>query len=246
MKGLISFLLVVILIGTILIAFSSFVSVQDFQYKDTLSLENNYYKAQDVKHAIVHAAKKGAEEGHIIYNIKYELWKECVCLTCVQEPLVSCVIPDDKVCPECLEKPALDKEIKDRIIAHLNSLNEHFEDEFNAEGRYDIKLWCGDATQRELTNLGLQIQGDKTAKTKTQIGSDDCKEYITVKVHGEGVTAWALVRFEKPGFFGLGDETYRVIGMSMYDHNTDIGTVGFIPDTEEFKVGVGGMVPVIP
>jgi hypothetical protein len=117
-RGMISFLLVSLFIGIILIALSNYSNIRSFEYKDAISLENNYYKTQDIKHSIILASKKGAEEGKIIFNIKHKIWEECVCVSCFKEP-TNCVIPSYYTCSICGEEPSLEKEIKSRVIEHL-------------------------------------------------------------------------------------------------------------------------------
>ena len=224
-KGMLNFLLVFVFIGIILIASSSYLFIKDFEYKDTLSLENNYYKMQDIKHSVVLASKKGAEEGKIIYYIKHKLWEKCVCINCLEEP-TNCILPSHFSCPFCGEEPSLEKEIKQRVNDHLISLNAYYEE----DERYSIKLWCGDATQGQLSDLSWNIKSTKQARVFSN-SIEDCKDYISIYTNPNGDIK---IRFEKNevSFSNIN----KIIGISLYDPYTDISTIAFIPNTEEFDI----------
>ncbi|MFA5382311.1 MAG: hypothetical protein WC356_04030 [Candidatus Micrarchaeia archaeon] len=224
-KGMVNSLLVFTLIGIILLAMSSYLFIQNFKYADTLALENNYYKMQDIKHSIVLASKKGAEEGEIIYKIKYEAWKKCVCVSCLEEP-TNCVIPSYYSCPVCGDEPSLETEIKQRIVEHLSSLNNYYEN----EERYSIRLWCGEATQGQLSDLSWQMKSDKTAKIYSN-SIENCHDYFSIYTNADGTIT---IKFQKQDFYL--QNTHKIIGISLYDLYTDISTVAFIPNTEEFDI----------
>lgn len=226
-KGAINFLLVSVLIGIILIALSSYMTIRAFEYTDVLSLENNYYKTQDIKHSVVLASKKGAEEGMIIFNIKHKLWESCVCANCIGEP-TNCVIPSYYTCSICGDEPSLEKEIKQRVIEHIYSLNEYYhEDE-----RYSIQFWCADTTQSQLSDVGWNMKASKQAVVH-QNPIQDCEDYISVYTSAGGLK----IKFEKK-ITNIIDlmNPYKIIGMSVYDSRSDIATVAFIPSTEEFDL----------
>ncbi len=223
-KGMTNFLLVSVFIGIILIALSSHLFIQNFQYKDTISIENNYYKTQDIKHSMILASKKGAEEGKLIFDIKHTIWKTCVCTECIAEP-TNCIIPSHYTCPSCGTEPSLEEEIKNRTIDHLVSLNNYYQE----DERYSIKLWCTDTTQGELSTVSWDIKTNKRASVHGN-NIENCHDYLSIYTNPIGDIT---IKFQKSTFM---PSSFQVIGLSMYDPYTDISTVAFIPNTEEFDI----------